>query len=166
MNANIREQNGKHYTSREETGLSATEQKEKAILFELQMCCLNDLKILRYYLRLAIGKGLSQLMKKPTEKSTIYHFIEYLLNMGYIEQNPTSHITENNNILPDNMTRYFLNAEKIDARMKELIIKEFEFQQKGKISPSLTLDSFKNEDCHSRSENQKEEKSNLSNKFN
>ena len=120
----------KHYSSTEKTGLSTTEEKERSILNELYWNYALDVHfevipkekafMRRYYLRLAIGKALSELLKKPIEKSTIYHFIDYMLNMGFIEQNPDSHITVNDTILPDNMTKYFLDAEKIQSRVREL----------------------------------------------
>ena len=136
-------------TRRYESGIQK-EEKEKAVLRELMYCTYDDNDdsiekpwMLRYNLRLTIGKALSELLHKPIDHCTIHSNINYLLGLNFITQNPTSHITVNNNILPDNMTKYFINAETIHDRLKELVLKESEFHKlKGKISLSLSLASF------------------------
>ena len=91
-----------------------------------------------------IKEALTKLLKRPIDKSTVYNFIDYMLNTGFIEQNPDSHITINDNILPDNMTKYFLKSEEVESLVKELYAKEYEFNKsKGKIPLSLTLDYYK-----------------------
>lgn len=160
---------GKHYTNTEKTGLTKEEIKEKAVLRELNNYTYDENNnsietpsVRRYYLRLAIGKALSELLHKPIDHCTIYKNINYLLGLGFIKQNPDSHITVNDNILPDNMTNYKINAEAIHERLIELAHKQDAFnKEKGKFSLSPTLNSFSNiaEESKLSSQVQKEKKS-------
>ncbi len=69
--------------------------------------------ILDYYRQFNIAKT-------KVDRLVFYDFTDALLAGKYLRQNPDSHITVNDNILPDNNTRYFLDSNLINEEFNRL----------------------------------------------
>lgn len=120
----------KHKTSVETTGLTNEEHKLKNILCGLitwQMDNPNSVhtdyqgvtrpSIDRYTLKNYV---IPTAYDRRIDRFVTYSQINNLLTQGYIIQNPTSHITPNNHILPDNDTRYILDIDRITTEWNNL----------------------------------------------
>jgi hypothetical protein len=100
--------------------------------------------ILRYELRQIISGKL-----EVFNRETVSLWVNWLLNNGYIVQNPDSD-KRNGKILLTLNTRYFIDFNQIDKKIRELIAKrqKFEFeksknaQKKSVTLSTATLDSY------------------------
>lgn len=133
-----------NYTSKELTGLTATEQKEKAILQKLFNYYYKSEEgyeykaIKRYNLRLLIAEA----FQRPLDRLTFFKHVDFLLALKFLTQNPTTHLTPNNHILPDNDTKYLLEIDAINESLHELNVKEAKFLKGKNILSVPNLDFF------------------------
>jgi len=123
-------------STKELTGLTAKEHKILGVLLqlsdwynenklpnsdELSKNNKSNVKINRYDLTLVLNKILAQ--NFPISRHTISSWIKYLLARNIIIQNPTSHLDTHNEPNPTNKTKYFININKINSQIGELISK-------------------------------------------
>jgi hypothetical protein len=145
------------------TGLTAEEHKQVSILQALsthyddhklpdtdmlaEKGTLN-VRIKRYDLHILLTRAFG----KAIDSRVSCKYIRYLLAEGMLVQNPTSHITKNKHIKPDNDTMYFIDSQVIDEKLNEHRIKLEKFQtEKNAIhSPKFDLMAFinKQSDAH------------------
>jgi hypothetical protein len=112
----------------------------------------NKIAINRLDLRILARGAYSQAMRISGKlgcslnRTQLYERMDNLLGIGCLEQNPDSHITVNNNILPDNNTRYYIKIEIIESYIKTLEDKVHKFNL-GKTShphPKFNLMNYIN----------------------
>ena len=119
-------------------GLTVEEEKQERILCKLMMYFYDqqkgepkndasDIGIKRYDMRL---KVVGAAYGRAVDRLTFFKHVETLLIQNLIVQNPTSHITPNEHILPNNDTRYIINGQKVIDEWQRLIHKRQVFLEK------------------------------------
>ena len=138
----------KHYTSKELTGLTKKQHKKADILYKLMIWFMEHKN---YWTDKELEEGRVNVKISRFDLHRLHNIdrhqfsrdVNTLLNERHLLPNPTSHISKNGHLLPNNDTKYYINQPLVTNEWERLmdIRDQHTMKVKGKKTTHM-LDSY------------------------